>query len=205
MNIALDKPAGIPEGVFDAALAAFLDRRRLDMKSLAAELGISRATLYRRAPARDDLLGEVIWFLTRHAAMRALGAGAGKRGTPKLLAVITTFMEDIHAQPALRRLLEQEPEAALRVLTSKRHPIQGGLVEIVRALIEEELEGAPLDLPLDPATTAYLIVRVGESFMYADVIADHEPNLLAAAEVVARLFGATSALALTDLDAELAT
>ena len=55
-------PARIPAPVFAAAADAHASGQRLDMKSLAQQLGVSRATLYRQAGNREQLLAQVIWW-----------------------------------------------------------------------------------------------------------------------------------------------
>lgn len=182
-------PADIPKDIFEAALGTYLDCRRLDMRGLAAELAMSRATLYRKVAGRDHLLGQILWYLAQHAFVRALAAGAGRRGARRVLAVNEHFMREVHEQPALHRLLDSEPEAALRVLTSKHGFVQRGIIERLRLLLEEEVDNGALRVSLDTATLAYVIVRIGESFLYADVIADNEPDVDGAVEVVARLLG----------------
>ena len=39
-------------------------RRRLEMKGVADELGISRVTLFRNVGTREELLSEALWVLT---------------------------------------------------------------------------------------------------------------------------------------------
>src|SRR5205807_2768592 len=57
-----DAPAGpTPVDALRLARDAWLHSRRLDMGALAAELGTSRATLYRWVGTRERLLGEVAW------------------------------------------------------------------------------------------------------------------------------------------------
>ena len=51
-------PARIPAGIFAAAVDTFVAGQRLDMRSLARRLGVARATLYRRAGNREQLLDE---------------------------------------------------------------------------------------------------------------------------------------------------
>ena len=181
------KPESIPEEIFDAALRTFLEERRLDMRALAGELGISRATLYRRVGGRDHLLGQVMWFLTRIAMVRALEGAASLKGRERVLAVIDNLMRFMDGRPALRRLLDAEPEAALRILTSKHGPIQAGIAESLERLIREEIDAGNLETSIDPATLSYVIVRVGESFLYADAIASGEPDMNQAAEVMSHL------------------
>jgi AcrR family transcriptional regulator len=183
----IEPPAEIPPDIFKAALATFLNRRRLDMRALAGELGISRATLYRRVGGRDYLLGEVIWYLARRSLARAYDGTEELRGEERIATVVERFMRDVHSQPALARLLEAEPEAALRILTSKHGPIQRGIIEVMERLMEVEEARGNLRLGIDHATLAYAIVRIGESFLYADVIADNDPDVDQAVAVIGRL------------------
>jgi AcrR family transcriptional regulator len=180
-------PAEIPPEIFRAALGTFLERRRLDMRALAAALGMGRATLYRKVGNRDRLLGEVIWYLTRRALARSLDSTGELRGSERVVAVVRHFMSFVNEQPDLRRLLEAEPETALRILTSKQGPVQRGVVEALERLIGQEEERGAMRLSIDRATLAYVIVRIGEGFLYADVIADNPPDVDTAVDVVARL------------------
>lgn len=187
----LAKPADIPEDIFDAALGVFLESRRLDMRALAGQLGIGRATLYRRAGGRDRLLGEVIWWLTRHLIARALKGAEGSRGRDRVVAVVANLLHDVHGQPALQRFLDAEPEAALRIMTSKHGRVQQGIVEALERLLAEEVDAGRMSLGIDRHVLAYTIVRIGESFLYADVIADNEPDVDQAVDIVARLMGSS--------------
>ena len=185
----LDRPTSVPDDIFEAALATFLAERRLDMRALAGELGISRATLYRRVGGRDHLLGQVMWFLTRIAIVRALEQADRLTGKERVLTVVDSLMRFMDGRPALRRLLDAEPEAALRILTSKHGPIQAGIIEALERLIREEVDAGNLETTIEPATLAYVIVRVGESFLYADAIASGDPDMDQAAEVMSHLLG----------------
>lgn len=185
----LDRPTSVPDDIFEAALATFLAERRLDMRGLAGELGISRATLYRRVGGRDHLLGQVMWFLTRIAIVRALEQADGLSGRERVLMVVDNLMRFMDGRAALRRLLDAEPEAALRILTSKHGPIQAGITEALERLIQEEIRAGNLETRIEPTTLAYVIVRVGESFLYADAIASGEPDMDQAAEVMSHLLG----------------
>jgi AcrR family transcriptional regulator len=150
---------------------------------------IGRATLYRRVGDRDRLLGELLWWLTRYAIWRAIEAAGRRRGRSLAIAVIDHLLRDINGQPALRRLLDAEPEAALRIMTSKHGRVQAGLVDALEQMLRRE-EARGLDLGIDAHTLAYTIVRIGEGFLYADVIADTEPDIDQAMTVIGRLLRA---------------
>jgi len=180
-------PSDIPAPIFEAAHATYLGRRRLDMQALAAEVGISRATLYRRVGDRDRLLGAVLWYEIRHSVKRAFDFAERRRGARRVIAILDRFMRDVHGQPALHHLLDAEPEASLRILTTRKGPVQGGVIEIVRQLLEEEHAAGNLTFQLHPSTLAYVIVRVIESFLYADVIGAAEPDIGQAVDVLTQL------------------
>jgi AcrR family transcriptional regulator len=182
-----ERPADIPEPIFRAALDAYLGERRLDMGHLAAEIGIGRATLYRKVGSRDRLLGEVAWFLTRGAIDRALRDTAALAGRQRVLSVLEHVMRAMSGSAALRRFLEAEPEAALRVLTSKDGAVQGGIMAVLRRLLARELGPEPRGM--DVADLSYAIVRIGEGFVYTDVIGHGEPDVDAALAVIAPLLG----------------
>ena len=56
-----------PEAAYDAATRTYLVVRRLDMRELAAEIGVARNTLYRWTGGRERLLQDVICSLSEAA------------------------------------------------------------------------------------------------------------------------------------------
>src|SRR3954447_4123889 len=107
---ALIPPADVPEEIFRAALRAYMAPERLDMQALAAELGIGRTTLYRKAGHRDRLLGEVLWFIARRLMAERRDTPRGVRGARRIVGVFRRFLETIRGEPH-RRFLREEPEA----------------------------------------------------------------------------------------------
>jgi AcrR family transcriptional regulator len=192
----IDPPAHVPRELFSAALAAYEEGRRLDMGALAAELGIGRATLYRRAGSRQRLLGEVLWFRTRQVLAHALGAAEGLTGAARIVAIFETYLRIIHDRPALLALLEREHETALRLITSQQSPVHSGLVKVVASVLAEEQERGAIALTIDVDTLAYVIVRIGESLIYADRPAETAPDHRAPVDVVARLLAGSQVGAL---------
>jgi AcrR family transcriptional regulator len=143
-------------------MRVYRERRRLDMRALAAELGMGRATLYRKVGNRDRLLGEVLWYLTRIAMACAVQKAGERRGAERVVAALRHFMTAVNQSVELRHFLEAEPEAALRILTSKHGPIQPGVTEALERLLREEEESGRLSLTIDRDTLAYVMVRIGE-------------------------------------------
>ncbi len=155
------------EDVLDAALYRYLRGRRVDVQSLAAELGLGRTTIYRWFGSRDRLIGEVL-IRAAEPILDDARAQAGRRGPHALLEAFDRVNRSFAAAPALRQFVEQERETALRIMTSGSGIVQPYLVSRIRAWIEAEVDAGAYDAPVEPATLAYAIVRLAEAFIYND-------------------------------------
>jgi AcrR family transcriptional regulator len=176
--------AATPVDAFNAARRTFLRGERVDMGVLAADLGVSRATLYRWVGDRDQLLGEVMWSVASIGLDQARADAAGD-GVEWLLDIYWKFGDLIIAFDPVRRFVENEPECALRVMTSKHSPHQKRVVEYWRDLLLEAERERGLVPKLDADTMAYVLIRIAESFLWSDLITG-EPSDRAKAQEVAR-------------------
>lgn len=158
------------------------ERRRLDTQGLADELGISRATLFRQVGNREVLLSKALWLLTE----RTLSAAArrweaerpeGALHTPGTLRHLNALVSQA---PGLRRLLDEEPALTIRVLTDPLGRVQSGIVAFTTALLRRDEAELGLVLLIDADALAYALVRLGESFLYADVLAARTPDVATA-------------------------
>jgi len=181
-------PPDLPLDAFEAALRAYEECRRLDMSGLAAELGVSRATLYRRVGSRQRLIGEVLWYRTREVISAALAATEGLGGTARVVAMVEMYLRVIHDRPELLALFDRDPEGALRLVAGRDSPVHHGLRRsLASVLAEEEARGA-LRLTIDRETLAFVIVRIGESLMYAERVGiGSPPDYHVPVEVISRL------------------
>jgi AcrR family transcriptional regulator len=171
---------------FKAARRKFIAGERIEMHALAEELGTSRVTVHRWVGSRDQLLGEILWSLAE-PTLRQARAAARQHGGAGVAETFCRFLQAVHEAPFMRRFLEHEPEIALRVLTTKRSPVQARLVETLRDMLAEEANAGRLDPPLDLDDLAYIIVRLGESFVYTDVITGGRPDPKKARDAIAAL------------------
>lgn len=171
------------------ARRTFMAGERLDMRGLAAELGVNRATLYRWVGSKEALLGEVISGFSRATTERNDRELPGT-GPEHLAAVFQRGLEQIHSFEPMRRFLERDAEYALRVLTSKESTVQRESVAVVRELLEREAAAGRLDVPADLGDLAYVIIRVGESFLYSDLIVGDPPDVARAGVMFRMLLGA---------------
>jgi AcrR family transcriptional regulator len=182
-------PPATPLDALAAARQVWIAGERLDMGALAARLGTSRATLYRWVGSRERLLGEVAWSfaapLFENARRDAHGGGPAR-----VADAVERYLGGAVAFAPLRRFIEQDPEYALRVLCSKHSPMQRRSVAATRELLEEEIARGKLTPPLELDTLAYLVVRIGESLLYNDIITGGEPDVAGAADAVEALLSA---------------
>ncbi len=179
-----------PADAYKLARAKFMAGERLDMQALAAELGVNRATLYRWVGSKELLLGEVISSFARETLERAHREIPGD-GAEHVAAVVERVLEQIHAFEPMRRFLERDPQYALRVLTSIESTVQRGSVAAMGELLEEQVEAGALRTPADVDDLAYVIIRIGESFLYSDLLIGSEPNVAKAGQMVRLLLGAS--------------
>lgn len=158
------------------------DGKRLDMQGLANELGVSRVTLFRRVGSREALLSEALWVLTQCTLETAAARWEAERRDGELHTPGTgRHINDIVAQSdGLRRLLDDEPAVAIRILTDPRGKIQTGIVAFVEDLLRRDIDEFGLVTIIEPGALAYALVRLGESFLYADVLAARKPDVATA-------------------------
>lgn len=185
------KAKATPLDAFQLAKKKWLAGERIDIGALAKELGVGRATLFRWVGSRELLIGEIIWSIQMPfmEKARAEVRARGLRGADYVAGVSERLMEGIRSFTPLRRFIESDPEFALRVLTSKSSTVQSRNVELVRANVLDQVERGYLTPPLPIDTLAYVIVRIGEAFVYADVISGREPAIDQAAAAILVLLG----------------
>jgi AcrR family transcriptional regulator len=167
------RPTGLD--AFLRARKRFLAAERIDMSALAADLGVSRVTLYRWVGSRDRLLVEVIWSLARRT-LDTIEAEADDAGPERIVRVVTRFLEDVIANQGMRRWLAEEGESAMRLLTRGESGFQPRLIDAMHELLLVEADAGALDLPADLREVAYVIVRLIESYTYLDLITGEEPD-----------------------------
>ncbi len=152
------------------------------MQGLADELGVSRVTLFRQVGGREELLSRALWVLTERALETAAARWeaerpAGELHTPGTGRHINAIVSQ---SKGLRRLLDDEPALALRVLTDPRGRVQTGIVAFTEALLRRDIDEFGLASLIEPEALAYALVRLGESFLYADVLAARKPDVVTA-------------------------
>ena len=157
------------------------------MRELALAVGVSRATLYRWVGDREHLLGEILWSLSEIGLAEAeahANVSVPNGGGDWMVAYLARFTELTAGFEPIRRYVEAEGEAALRVLTSRHGVQQRRLIEAVCRQLERRQAAGELRLRIPPPDLAYVLIRVGESFIWRELITGDEPDLARATEVV---------------------
>lgn len=181
-------PRPDPGRAYAIAREWFLDGRRIDMRELAAEAQVSRATLFRWVGNRDQLLGEILWSLAEPVFDRRYRA-RDESGGELIARTVGEFAGTVNADEAFRGFLRVEPERALRVLTTKAGGVQQRTIAKLAEVITEQVDLGELTPPLPVSDLAYLVVRIAESFIYTDIITGGRPDADKAREAVAVLLG----------------
>jgi len=166
----------------------FLAGERVDVKAIAQELGLARATMHRWFGTRDAFIGLVLAALAeeRLTAIRRRTGGTGGRA---LLDSFDRFNRELSTTDGLRALLAQEQERALRILTSSGGVVQPRMVATVECLIREEIDAGEFAPKVAPESLSYAVVRLAEAFLYNDAIAGIRGDTDRLRDVQAVLFG----------------
>ena len=168
-----------PLDAFHAAKRKWLGGERIEIGALAVELGVGRATLFRWIGSREKLLGEILWSVCAQTLVDT-GARIHTRGPRRIATILQELVLTVRESPPMRRFLEEDPEYALRLVTSRTGPVQSNMVAEVKRMLAEEVARGAMEAPLPLDTLAFLVVRVCESFVYAEAISG---GMLGAADV----------------------
>jgi AcrR family transcriptional regulator len=170
------KTRATPLDAFTLATQKWLRGERLDIGQLAAELGVNPATVFRWVGTREQLYGQVLSEAYARQREHILKTTPGS-GLARVVRIVRRNLNALLEAPALRKFVEQDPEFAIRVLTSKSSSVQERTIALERAFLEEVVRTTKVKPVLDLDTLAYIVVRIGEAFLYADVISDRKPEI----------------------------
>jgi transcriptional regulator with XRE-family HTH domain len=179
------KRARTADELLRLAVRRFARGDRLDIEELARDVGVSRATAYRWAGGNvEALTSRVIGALLEATFARALREADGRTGWDRILDAEERGLRYISTFEPYRRFVARHGEKALRIVASKEGHAHPTNVRLHQELLEAEARAGTIRLPVDAHTLAYALVRIAESFLYADIIAGEEPEIDRAIEVM---------------------
>lgn len=164
-----------PLDVLREAQRSFLAGQRIDMQTLAATVGVDRATLYRWVGSRERLLSEVLWTLLART-IAGLREPATNGEQPSAADVVTGAARATMSNAGMQRFLEREGELALRLLTTKASAFQQRLVDLTAEVVDADRRAGRLHSTIPAEDLPFLVVRVMESFIYLSLITGDEPD-----------------------------
>lgn len=164
-----------PADALRRARRMWLKGERIHLASLSAELNIGRATLFRWVGNKDLLLGEVLWSLYEPLRLEALSTTPGQ-GVDFVVGVYRHINSTLlHSEP-LRRFIREDPEYALKILTSSQSTIHSRTVEANTRTLRDQIASGHIHPPLNVNSLSYFMVRLAESCLYSDIINGREPR-----------------------------
>ncbi len=150
---------------------------KISLAALADDLHIGRATLFRWVGNRDLLIGEILWSLYEPPLYKeARAVTPPGHGVDYVVGVFRHInMTILHFAPPLRKFLHQDPEYALKMLTSSHSTLHARTVEVNTRLLKDEVRAGHLSPPMNIQSLSYFMVRIAESCLYSDIIGGREP------------------------------
>lgn len=114
--------------VLELASAMFANEERVDMGTLATQLSVSRATLYRWVGSREQLLDDVLDQLTQQFVTAAHAECRGQ-GDERVIDFARRVMLSTFAFAPARTFVAREPELALKLILGKTGAVHRRLTE----------------------------------------------------------------------------
>ena len=158
------------DDVVRAAAKAYLECRPLDMSALAADVGLSRATLYRRIGNHDELVGMVLAEQTERTFQHCVDS-VSLDGLDRVRAVFERFMYAVVGAEPVRAFIARDPLLFIRIVLAPGRVEQRATTLFAKLLTESGVE-----FSVPTAVLAQAIVRIGDSFMYTHLLGGHEPE-----------------------------
>ena len=173
--------------IVDAARDIFLSCETVDMNDLARRLAISRSTLYRIAVTRERVLSDVVWSLGAISLRYATQHTTGPMNLQRFLEIGERFRDAAVSSEPMGYFVKHEPSTAavaLHTPSSARDELLAGW----RDLLVEGLATSPSNTVIDSWHAAEIIVSLGASMLYRDLVSGTRSNPDLVAVVLRALF-----------------
>jgi AcrR family transcriptional regulator len=159
--------SGIPP-VPDAALDTYLDAAarcfsrfgitRTRVPDVAAEIGVSRVTVYRQVGTVEDM-ARLLLARDLNRLLETLPAAIdGAVGPETIVRMVETIIEHAHAHPVLTKVLRDEPQVLGPLLVSDLGTVAGRVADVVAPILDALMTSGQL-ARRDPRIVAEWLVR----------------------------------------------
>lgn len=161
-----------PLDVFRMARGHWLKGERINLAELAKEAGIGRATLFRWIGSKDLLVQEILWSLYEPIFDEAV-IRAGGSGPEHVVETHRKVIRDVLLAEPMQRFIQEDPEYAIRLLTSSTSVLHQRIVAKTREHLEAQVKKGALNLPIPAQRFAEILTRINKSLMYSDIADDY--------------------------------
>jgi AcrR family transcriptional regulator len=165
-----------PETVLRTAMRMFLVTGSLEMRALARDLGIGRATLYRWHRSRDELLSDVLLSLALANLRRVEREVETPPGPRRICHVHDQHIRRISGNRSLRKFIRAEPELASRLLLDINGRVHRGVTDALADFLRRQEAESEWQAPLGVDSLARVVSRMSETYIYADLLGLGEPE-----------------------------
>jgi AcrR family transcriptional regulator len=139
---------------------------RTRVPDIAAEVGVSRVTVYRQAGTVEDL-ARMLLARDMHRLLMALPAVAqGAVGPETVVRLVETIIEHARSHPVLTKVLEDEPHLLGPVLVSDLGTVAGRVADVVVPLLDALMDAGHL-ARRDARVVAEWLVRLTVTLILA--------------------------------------
>jgi AcrR family transcriptional regulator len=180
------KDRAAPEDAMKLAREHYLACERVDMQSLAAELGIGRTTLYRWVGDRESLISGMLSAMVIEVLAESAGEAEGD-GLERVIDGMKRFTVTSAGFKPLRHLVRTEPELGLRVMMAPGSAVS---VAIRDALSHQLKETRPEWSGEKAEELADVITQIGMVYVWVNVANDSEPDIERASRAMRMLVDA---------------
>lgn len=178
-----------PAEAIRAATRHYLRGAPIDLRALAVELQISRATLYRRIGNHEHLLGYVLAERTARTFAAAEAAVLAEDRDPspaRAVAIFDRFLRAVVETAPLRALIARDPALFARVVMAPG-PVEAAAASLATNLLLREVVAAGYALRQPAEVLAQAMVRLGDSFIYTHLLSGGPSRLDEAVALVTLL------------------
>lgn len=158
------------EKILDGARAAVARHglKKLGMSDVSDAAGVSRGTLYRYFPSREELLEGLVAREQEKFMLGLFGALACvDEGEDRLMAVMEYVVRELHTHDALQRLRVSEPDFVLQTIREQFLAIKTGIGTLLGPVM---VDTAPVRLGLirPEQLTDWLVRMLASMFLIPD-------------------------------------